>query len=491
MLLLLLRKSWFSTETSDERSESQPISCTHHGTADAGRALPVATGWLPALPRRAAAASMGDCTPAPEPAARSGEDGAPYSGELTPGLAADSAWCAAHAGQLRAIGLPPQLAQTLAAKLRTGCFDAGASASFGWADGMSTARDSWFVVASRDITAEGDVWLSDHVWVFENAVAARAAMVSSDELRTRLNMLVGTREEDEPVPGADALLTEVAPLAHPIKLASNADGGGGTVTYYCADEFGSRITLVPVGGREAAAEESPNVGFSAIYDAHSGQTLSVIWPLRDIAAGDVLRRAATPALELIAEGGESYWARRFAAEEEFDWYCGWDAIEGVVLDAISRAATIVADTCGSSGSGSSLVVLAAANGNSPLPVQLEASARPLLAAGHVPSAAEKALGEKALGAPRGGVSEGAVPPVALRLVAVDYVSSVVERMRAAYSQVSSILLSRFSGPCAPCCPPSPRARGEHWDRSTGCRHGGCCSVLVLIMTNPVVSGGRA
>ena len=66
--------------------------------------------------------------PAPEPAATAENDPAiPFSGSLTPELAADSAWCAEHVSQLRSIGLPAELAQPLAAKLRLQQYDAAAS----------------------------------------------------------------------------------------------------------------------------------------------------------------------------------------------------------------------------------------------------------------------------------------------------------------------------------------------------------------------------
>lgn len=325
----------------------------------------------------------------PEPAVTEDEV-SPFTGTLTPDLAADTAWCTQHATQLRSIGLPASLAQTLASKLRLQQFDAGASITFGWTDGFRTARDSWFVAAQRDIAAGSDVWLSDHVWLLEGPMTARAQIASTPELASRLWMLLGTAEEGDPPPDPDSLLSLIAPLAHPIKFASS-DGSSTSQMHYVADEFGSRITLVPVGNES----NRPNVGFAAIFDELSQRTYSVVWPCEDIAEGEELRRLATPSLALIAEGGESYWKRRFDAEEKFDWYCGWDAIEEVVMTILE---TVPLDDGLSEKN-----VLVTGNGNSPLPLQLEQSAK---------------------------TSERGV--IDLRIVAVDYVASVVERMRATY-----------------------------------------------------------
>jgi hypothetical protein len=308
---------------------------------------------------------------------------------LTPELAADTAWCTKHAAQLRSINLPAELAAPLARKLRLQQFDAGESIAFGWTDGHDSARDSWFVAATRDIPSESEVWLSDHVWLIPSVVEARAQIASIPELATRLWMLLGTAEEGDTEPDADTLLALIAPLAHPIKFATS-DGSTGSQMHYVADEFGSRITLVPVGG-----EAAPNVNFAAIYDEESQRTYSVVWPCANIGEGEALQRVATPSLELIAEGGQDYWERRFDAEEKFDWYCGWDAIERTVLDTVT---SIESD--------GKLTVLVTGNGNSPLPVELEAAVNAHITDG--------GLGKEC------------------DIVAVDYVESVVDRMRARY-----------------------------------------------------------
>lgn len=324
----------------------------------------------------------------PEP---EGDDVSPFSGVLTSELAADTAWCTAHAAQLRSINLPAQLAAPLARKLRLQQFDAGESIAFGWTDGHDTARDSWFVAATRDIQSESDIWVSDHVWLIPNVVDARAQIASTPELATRLWLLLGTAEEGDPEPDADALLALIAPLALPISFATSQGSTRSSKFHYVADEFGSRITLIPVGGGAA-----PNVCFAAIYDERSQRTYSVVWPCADISDGETFLRVATPSLALIAEGGQDYWQRRFEAEEKFDWYCGWDAIERTVLDTITGVE-----------SDGRLTVLVAGNGNSPMPVELEAAVKAQSADG---SRLDKECD----------------------IIAVDYVESVVDRMRIRY-----------------------------------------------------------
>eukprot|EP01051_Picozoa_sp_SAG22_P002440 SAG22_NODE_109_length_19706_cov_464.723772_5_plen_538_part_00 len=316
----------------------------------------------------------------------------------------DGDWCARHAAQLGTIGLPAALHGRLAAKLRQGVFDAGGSVAFGWADAAGESAGGWSVLAARDIEAGDDVFLCDHVWLFPDAVTARQQIAGVPPLRARLQMLLGLEAESgepepEPEPGAgaepgaggeaaDALLAQVAPLAHPIVFG----GGGGDETkvmYFVDDEIGSRVQFVPAGAQPPVA---PNVCSAAIFDHASGQTYSVVWPCKDIAAGEELLRAAVPCLGLFSDGKE-YWQRRFEHEEAYDWYCGWDAIAEKTLQITNAA--VEAAAAATAAADAAVTVMVPGNGNSPLPVQLaEAS------------------------------------PQRLRVVAVDYIESVVERMKA-------------------------------------------------------------
>ena len=153
-----------------------------------------------------------------------------------------------------------------------------AQIAFGWTDGQETARDSWFVAATRDIAKESEVWLSDHIYLLENTVIARAQIESTPELRARLWALIGTAEEGAPEPATHELLGLIAPFAHPIKLASPDTSEPALVYHYVADEFGSRITMMKVGEE---AHEPPNIKMAAIYDGRSQQTYCVVWPCAD------------------------------------------------------------------------------------------------------------------------------------------------------------------------------------------------------------------
>ena len=118
-------------------------------------------------------------------------------------------------------------------------------------------------------------------------MAARAQIASTPELATRLWLLLGTAEEGDPEPDADTLLALIAPLAHPIRFAT-AEGATASQMHYVADEFGSRITLVPVGGE---AINAPNVRFAALYDEQSQRTYSVVWPCAGLSLSLSLSRA--------------------------------------------------------------------------------------------------------------------------------------------------------------------------------------------------------
>ena len=82
-----------------------------------------------------------------------------------------------------------------------------------------------------------------------------------------------------------------------------------------------------VGGRPQRSQIVPGGGFGwAALSFLRSACGSVVHPLQ---------RLATPSLTLIAEGGHDYWERRFDAEEKYDWYCSWDAIERTVLDTLA------------------------------------------------------------------------------------------------------------------------------------------------------------
>ena len=207
---------------------------------------------------------------------------------------ADTQWCSAHAGQLEAIGLPHALHLQLAAKLRLQQFDAGASIAFAHTAGQSNPRESWGVQATRDIGAGEEVWLSDHIWLYQGPVAGRQQIATVPELRGRLAILLGL---DPPADqDVDGLLMGVSHLSHPMKL--QGPDGQHQEYYYVSDEFGSRIGF-------AGVDQSPNVGAAAFMDAGSGTTYTVAWPIQAISEGSKLVRAAVKSMALIAEGGRA------------------------------------------------------------------------------------------------------------------------------------------------------------------------------------------
>eukprot|EP01050_Picozoa_sp_SAG11_P025394 SAG11_NODE_5713_length_1481_cov_1.000724_1_plen_259_part_00 len=239
----------------------------------------------------------------PEPAAAEAHP-EPNDGNL------DAGWCAAHDAQLGSIGLPPALRSMFARKLRLGIFDAGECLAFSWSDAPA-APDAWSVVATRQIEAEAECWIADHIWLFPNAVVGRQQLVAVPELQARLLMLLGLDEDCDEATGVDKLLTAIAPWAHPITFAQGSEQ---KTWHAVADEIGSRISFVPVGIPGA----EPNACVASIYDHSSKQTYSVIWPCADIEAGTELHSSPKAGLELFTEG-KTYWERHFRQEENLEW----------------------------------------------------------------------------------------------------------------------------------------------------------------------------
>ncbi|KAJ1456069.1 hypothetical protein M885DRAFT_616601 [Pelagophyceae sp. CCMP2097] len=274
---------------------------------------------------------------------------------------ADADWVAAHSAQLLSIELPQGLWAVVARKLREQRYDAGAAVAF-----APREDGAWAVEATVDVAADAEVWLCDHVWMIQSLLKGRAELAAVPELRQRLRMLLAAADADEAAmddeatgafEAADDLLRLVALHAHPMRFASCAGGESTGVVYYVMDEVGSRIDRIAIGNQVVDAEDV------------EGEK-------------QMVNAAACPSLDLI-EDGQVYWKRRFDSEKVFDWYCPWSAIEKDVL-ALADAFT-------------DANVLVAGNGNSPLPVQLEA-VRPLL-----------------------------------KVIAVDYVQEVTRRMRSTHA----------------------------------------------------------
>lgn len=261
----------------------------------------------------------------------------------------DGAWLEAHAVQFEAIGLPRALWKEAARKVRAQLFDGGAALTY-----AVEADGGWSVVAARDL--EGmHVWLVDHVWLVKDAFAAFTQLEAHEALRDRLDVLVrphGTvsRQYGSAEATLDLLKT-LAPLAHPIRLASDAAAvaRGGDVTYYVQDELGSRLKTVGVDGAEHATAVR-----AALYDMATNATLSLLWVAAPLEAGQDLVVPQLPGLELL-EDHAAYWARRMDAEEVFEWYCPFAAISEVVARVLAPGG----------------LVLVSGNGTSDLPVELE------------------------------------------------------------------------------------------------------------------------
>jgi hypothetical protein len=87
----------------------------------------------------------------------------------------------------------------------------------------------------------------------------------------------------------------------------------------------------------------------------TGKLVSLMWPTRDISAGESLVRPHATKISLMQLGKQIYWATRYEEEEEFDWYCSYSHVRDLILRHVDLSHS----------------VLVAGTGASSLPIQME------------------------------------------------------------------------------------------------------------------------
>ena len=97
----------------------------------------------------------------------------------------DGAWLEAHAAQFAAIQLPRELWKEAARKVRAQIFDGGRPRRT--RSRRTAGGPSW----RRGTSKEWTRWLVDHVWLVKDAFAAFTQLDAHEELRDRLDALVG------------------------------------------------------------------------------------------------------------------------------------------------------------------------------------------------------------------------------------------------------------------------------------------------------------
>ena len=209
----------------------------------------------------------------------------------------------AHRAQLTQIGLPEHLWSSVWSQLQQAqvSYDGLQLARLLGDDGAEGAEmgKDLVVLASRDLSSASDVFVLDHAWNFRSLADAAQALSQVDGLPQRVHELMFHFAP----PAADdaaaitARVLEQLPsfagmyqVAAPAPQSSDAGGIGERLelqsVFYVLDEVGARIAV--------ASGEGCNLHMAPLLHMHSGMSFCVAWPAEDVAAGDILRRAASP-----------------------------------------------------------------------------------------------------------------------------------------------------------------------------------------------------
>jgi len=133
--------------------------------------------------------------------------------------------------------------------------------------------------ATRDVRALETCWLVDHALTWSTPADARAAVDRVDGLRTRVLDLLETADDETTL--CDDLLRHPLAGCYRVRTAELRD----ELFWFLPDELGA------AAARSAWGDETPpdfNCVMAPIFDLEERLAFSVLWPSRDIEAGDFL-----------------------------------------------------------------------------------------------------------------------------------------------------------------------------------------------------------
>eukprot|EP00937_MAST-01D_sp_MAST-1D-sp2_P002412 g2412.t1 len=206
----------------------------------------------------------------------------------------------AHKAQLSSIGLPEMLWPSLLDQLQQQQLSYDglqlARVEDADADADGDAPSSLAVVAARDLSPTGDVFLLDHAWTFFSLADAEAALAQVPGLAARVLEIMthaAPPQDEAPESTVARVLALLPDHAGMYKVATQAAAGathGARSVFYLLDEVGGRI-----GREEDAPAAACNLHvqpFMRLDGDRKGLAYCVAWPRTDISAGDIVYRAA-------------------------------------------------------------------------------------------------------------------------------------------------------------------------------------------------------
>jgi len=205
-------------------------------------------------------------------------------------------WQEQHYGQLQAAGVPASLHEAAYRKITELDFDIGSAVQLARA---SEDSSDLFVVSTKDLKADEDVFVLDHAWTFASRADAAASLANVPGLLDRLWDLCGEQTAGIEKPSAELLASNPEEAAKRVLsaagnlLASYVIRHGDkeddvTTVYYLLDEVGSRIRRrrSPVASRLQPTEA--NFRVVPIYSFDYRMAFQLAWPVTSVETGNVL-----------------------------------------------------------------------------------------------------------------------------------------------------------------------------------------------------------
>ncbi|KAF0687963.1 Aste57867_20344 [Aphanomyces stellatus] len=246
---------------------------------------------------------------------------------------------ARHAAQLDHYAVPAHLRETAMRKVSEQDYSAP------WAQEVESGK----VVTVDALDVEGDIWVLDHVWLFQTAKDAADQLRANAALREDMRSLTDhfakspcavAKGDDNVDALVDWIVVHLVHCAYSIKFGHTASD----LYHYVLANLGSKLTCA----KDNASTNDGcgvNVQVAPLYFVDAGRLVSLMWATQPLTKGQELVRPHATKISLIQLGKQSYWEARYEEEDEFDWYCGYEHMRTLVkrhvqpTDAVLLAGT--------------------------------------------------------------------------------------------------------------------------------------------------------
>ncbi|KAG7377320.1 hypothetical protein PHYPSEUDO_011850 [Phytophthora pseudosyringae] len=185
-----------------------------------------------------------------------------------------------------------------------------------------------------------------HEWEFQSVLDAQSQLRQDGELRSKMETLVGEvievknedlelEEESDVEKEVESIVRQLHLLAFSIRFGAASDD----MSYYVLNALCSSL-------REN--DEESNLKVMPLFCMEQQKLFSVAWTTKDVPSGAELVRPYAGKISLMGLCKKSYWEARFEAEGEFDWYCEYSHIRGLLASHISKTGSVLIAGTGTS-----------------------------------------------------------------------------------------------------------------------------------------------